>query len=690
MRLAYVEACGFRGFRDKIRIEFGTGFTVISGRNGVGKSTLCDAVEFAITGTISKYRVEKSGQESLSDYLWWRGAGSPASRYVTVAFADENQEQFTITRTRETGCDRSVKDMEYALCSDSRPVDALRQLCKTSIIRDESISALSVDLSETERFEFVQSALGTVEGSDFGSKAKKVLDSAKAAHESSERAYDSVHAQLATCLSELSEVRQAITRSGDLKAATELVEQSLTGTINEKVDLLSAGREALLAHRNRFANLREAVLQCQELLELRQASQTPEEKQRRQSARLSLERASGAKSAAEGVIAQLEKGLAQEEAADVVASSLAILVDHGQRLGLHNGEHCPLCAADRTIKEFEAGLETARSRVDALAASIATTRHKLSEARTSAERTLADYADAMDTWEEIERKEKDLAAREQVLVELPEQLGLDSGHALDPVALHAEAAAEHEHLIELERAVLALEGSRAVSATLDLQARIEMLRKDVQNSSQAMDRCQEAIAAARTIDRAVKRVNAEIVHERLAQIIPLLDELYQRLRPHPDWRTMGYRIRGEVRRFLSLTVGDNLNPQFVLSSGQRRAVGLSFLLSVHLARAWVRWRTLLLDDPVQHIDDFRALHVVEILSALRLDDRQIVCTVEDESLADLLCRRLSTNTQHTGLHYVLEISGEGVAKVGSETVVPPPPVGVLRSWSGVPAVGLDA
>ena len=47
MILEFVELCGFRGFRDKVRVDFGRGFTVITGRNGVGKSTLCDAVEFA-------------------------------------------------------------------------------------------------------------------------------------------------------------------------------------------------------------------------------------------------------------------------------------------------------------------------------------------------------------------------------------------------------------------------------------------------------------------------------------------------------------------------------------------------------------------------------------------------------------------------------------------------------------------
>ena len=54
MRLNYVEVCGFRGFREKVRIDFGLGFTVITGRNGVGKSTLCDAVEFAILGEIAE------------------------------------------------------------------------------------------------------------------------------------------------------------------------------------------------------------------------------------------------------------------------------------------------------------------------------------------------------------------------------------------------------------------------------------------------------------------------------------------------------------------------------------------------------------------------------------------------------------------------------------------------------------
>ena len=190
MILDYVEVSGFRGFRDKIRIDFGTGFTVIGGRNGVGKSTLCDAVEFALTGTINKYTIEKSALEHFSDYIWWRGGGTPEGYYVTVAFADDSGENLVVTRTRETGANISAGQIEKTLCSDSRPEDALRQLCRTSIIRDEWIASLSVDLSETERFDLVRSALGSVEGSELAARASEVVASAKATHALRESAYE--------------------------------------------------------------------------------------------------------------------------------------------------------------------------------------------------------------------------------------------------------------------------------------------------------------------------------------------------------------------------------------------------------------------------------------------------------------------------------------------------------------------
>ena len=77
MKLAYVDLCGFRGYQKQLRIEFPDGFIVIDGRNGVGKSTIFDAIEFGLTGTITKYGDATADRETIADYIWWTGEGSP-------------------------------------------------------------------------------------------------------------------------------------------------------------------------------------------------------------------------------------------------------------------------------------------------------------------------------------------------------------------------------------------------------------------------------------------------------------------------------------------------------------------------------------------------------------------------------------------------------------------------------------
>jgi hypothetical protein len=48
----------------------------------------------------------------------------------------------------------------------------------------------------------------------------------------------------------------------------------------------------------------------------------------------------------------------------------------------------------------------------------------------------------------------------------------------------------------------------------------------------------------------------------------------------------------------------------------------------------------MLDDPVQHVDDFRTVHLAELMAKLVAEGRQIICAVEDGALADLLSRRM--------------------------------------------------
>src|ERR1035438_8837999 len=111
MKLQFVELCGFRGFRERTRFEFPGGFTVLSGRNGAGKSTVLDAIDYALTGTINKFSVKEAKGGGLDDHIWWVGEGKPEAHYVSIGFIADDGKHFVITRSRERGCDTPLQEI---------------------------------------------------------------------------------------------------------------------------------------------------------------------------------------------------------------------------------------------------------------------------------------------------------------------------------------------------------------------------------------------------------------------------------------------------------------------------------------------------------------------------------------------------------------------------------------------------
>jgi chromosome segregation protein len=216
---------------------------------------------------------------------------------------------------------------------------------------------------------------------------------------------------------------------------------------------------------------------------------------------------------------------------------------------------------------------------------------------------------------------------------------------------------------KLEQALFILEASSTHDRVSSLEARVEQLRSSVDLEETGLAAAERAVEAARQIDNASKSVTNEALTEQFDTVLPLLKELYARLRPHTDWREIDTDFGGRVRASLNFSVGEGRNPQFLFSSGQRRAAGIAFLLAIHLSRPWCELRSLLLDDPVQHIDDYRALNLAEVLSAIRKTGRQIVVAVEDGALADLLCRRLRSTPLEPGRRIDLGVGSDGSALI---------------------------
>lgn len=146
MKIDFVEVAGFRGVRDKLRVDFSDGFVVLAGRNGAGKSTVIDAIDFALSGTINRFAVTDAKGGGLDDHIWWMGDGPATAHYVSVGFVEADGAKFSVLRDRDHGASPPVNEILSRLChGGSASAPAVETLIQTSIIRDELIAALSLD-----------------------------------------------------------------------------------------------------------------------------------------------------------------------------------------------------------------------------------------------------------------------------------------------------------------------------------------------------------------------------------------------------------------------------------------------------------------------------------------------------------------------------------------------------------------
>lgn len=632
MKIERLTISGFRGFRDRVDVPFAQGFTVIDGRNGVGKSTLFDAIEFSLTGHLSKYGEMKASGESVADYLWWKGDGpSPTERFVELTLSD-GDEQITVRRTPidEPAAEILARVEAGMVNAGMAPPSPLPQLCAASIIRDENIASLSLDLTETQRYAKLRQAIGAIDADEWSERGARLLSIAKKRSEQARAEVAAAHAAIADASRRIDEARAALAPEASVNEAAQTLATLLQIGTTAPDQLISPGRE-FVALRERHSRDAATLLAGWDEFEL--------ETEELREAEAAIDAATEAVSIAQAGRASLptpQEDGTSGPTAELVAQ-LHELRTLGSRIGVVEGG-CPLCAAGHDHASFEAGLARMAATIEQLSG-------QASKAAEEAERRRSAIADANRKVVDAKRAQAALNAR------VSEQRTALEKRRIVLGSLNLGSDATRDQVADFSRVVsLELEAARHALRILGTIAQNRLLEtgsaqlRDAQNRlSRAQDRAGRARAAetaASALHDAARRAGSETLDLRLERVLPLMAELYSRLRPHPVWQDIEYSIRGDLRRFLSLQVGDGLNPQFLFSSGQRRATGLAFLLSINLSLAWSRWRTILLDDPVQHVDDFRTVNLAEVLAQLVASGRQVIVAVEDAALAELLARRM--------------------------------------------------
>jgi chromosome segregation protein len=677
MRISFVELSGFRGFRDKTRIEFSSGFVVLTGRNGAGKSTVLDAIDFALTGTIGKFAGKHAKGGGLESHIWWVGDGIASDCYVKVGFSSEQDREVVVTRSRDKGVEPTIEMLASTLCKGRVADDWATTLMQTTLIRDETLAGLSLDLPEQARFEAVRAAIGGLTGPDHSARTSLLHTASKAAKIAQDYRVAQIQEELGRALSLLTEARSIADRQPDISIA----EQTIARLDPDLANVAPSGRAEQL--RNVVAERKQAAQTIVELIDRAEELSSEAIYFASDVGRNAFDAAQKMDALSEAELEAAKRtfdtaasAVAAEQSSDRFASQMIALLAHGEDIGLIEG-HCPLCDAARSDVEFAGAIEAARARLSSRGDAAARAQSRLEEARLTLDKRTHDFENAKRQLAVLANRKTRIIQEMAKIDETLAQYKL-SADTSDIKAVRASSLRYQEDTAELEHALFLLEASTVYDRVSALEVRIDELRSLVDTETYKATAADRAVENAKQIDNAARSVANQILTEQFDTVMPLLKELYQRLRPHTDWREIETDFGGKVRASLNFTVGDGRNPQFLFSSGQRRAAGLAFLLAIHLSRPWSNLQTLLLDDPVQHIDDYRALNLVEVLSGIRRLGRQVVVAVEDPALADLLCRRLRGSATDQGRRYDLSVNASGSARIELESALSPLPTRVLE------------
>src|SRR5215469_11902441 len=108
IRLESVHIREFRGIRD-LKLDLGGKTYSISGPNGTGKSGVVDAIEFALTGTISRLSGKGTGNLSVKSHAPHVDLrDNPAKSFVTIIV-------HILSINKSVSITRSVKDPSNAI-----------------------------------------------------------------------------------------------------------------------------------------------------------------------------------------------------------------------------------------------------------------------------------------------------------------------------------------------------------------------------------------------------------------------------------------------------------------------------------------------------------------------------------------------------------------------------------------------
>ena len=662
----WIEIEGFRGFAKRQRLDLDASVVIVAGPNGSGKTSFFDAVQWLLIGTLERlepWRVRRNAEHVVNQYR--AAENEPATVSASLRVDGRSIELRRTGRYdrsqlewRDQDGIRYEADAERALADALTPVGRMslqRSLLSSGLLQQDVIRDVLED-KPAERYEQLAAILGLNAIAGFPAAAKKRADRLAGDGERARTALAELEARARAGSERIASLRVRAEQAPDAaplraKLGERMRKYAHVLHVHGELPLSSGDAQELRMAAGLGTDTFHALLNEADPALEALAAETPATPDELSARLLATEAAAEAAVRARRVLAEAERAYDGE---GQLSSQLARLATEAIPL---LGTDCPVCRQTIDPEHVRAHLEevisegssrlpelqlarneaaaeaTKRSTEEELAAEV------LAKMTARADRVAQARAQQEGRLERIDEAVRQLADR----FEFRQEAALARG---DSAALRAarEALAEISRSAgELTTAFDWVGETAAVSTAekqlAEIEAQIAEARTRAAKASVTGDE-------ARTLQRAAVRAAATVTEERFAVLRPIIQDVYTRLDPHPTFTDLRfavdvYRERGIVSpQVLDPEHDLKADPLLVFSSSQANVVALSAFLALGWAAGEDAMPFLLLDDPLQSLDDVNALGFADLCRHMRTR-RQLIVSTHDRRLAGLLERKLA-------------------------------------------------
>ncbi|KAB2770262.1 AAA family ATPase [Brucella anthropi] len=672
MRLKSVTIEGFRGFNRRVTINLDADVIIMQGPNGVGKTSLLDAVLWALTGKIDRFA----------------DRGTPVSLYAREGIArvslvlGTNDVEVSVTRATdgERGTlrlDVGGQNLEGATAENhlselllphlrerSETASAVANVLTRGVYLQQDLVRQFIDTdTPSDRFQLISEVIGAGVVLELQSAleksrlqwARNITSRRKERLEPLELQAARLDEQL-TRLDTESQPEVVDARAASTQIYNEIVQligraritldapPTTSGELDRLLKEVSGERSSL----EREYTIVRALIEERALLHHVQQEDidtvaTLEKREIEKSTELSESNTAVEAALQEQSILQ-EKRLAEKNRIVRLATMARLALDD-------ISGPCPVCQQthDRSTTERHLHELIESAATDHVADYDQNNLRDVNARRNQISRELEAIRAQLN---DAKTRQQEAAARHAIFESRLKDLGIPNDDSAGE-SLHARTSALEERIGKV--AELQARGETLTLRVIRLgeqrrRAELEKERVEVGSKINSLQseiaKLDKTHALAGRIIEALRRASLDVTRRQIENVQPLFQRIYSRIDPHPTFRLT--QITAALERGKGLLKTGITDPDQglemhdalpILSSSQLNAFAVSLFLALNLGLPSLRLNLTMLDDPLQSLDAINLLGLVDVLRRFR-EHRQIIVSTHEPRLLGLLQRKM--------------------------------------------------